>query len=85
MRIAIFEHGEKINVIEASIDFAERYCAEYGYTFEPEQTACSAEAAAKIAALESENKQLKGKLSAAVESNSMLEECLVEMAGVVYA
>lgn len=39
----------------------------------------------RIASLEAENKALAAKLSAAIESNSMLEECLVEMAGVVYA
>lgn len=39
----------------------------------------------RVTALEAENKRLNAKLSAAVESNSMLEECLVEMAGVVYA
>lgn len=39
----------------------------------------------RIATLEAENKTLKSKLTAAIKSNSMLEECLVEMAGVVYA
>lgn len=39
----------------------------------------------RITTLEAENKALTAKLAAAIESNSMLEECLVEMAGVVYA
>ena len=38
-----------------------------------------------LAALEAENKELKAKLAAAVESGAMLEDCIVEMAGVVYA
>ena len=32
-----------------------------------------------------ENIQLKNKLEAVIKSNEMLENCLVEMAGVVYA
>lgn len=39
----------------------------------------------RLASLEAENKTLTAKLSAAIESNSMLEECIVEMASVVYA
>lgn len=39
----------------------------------------------RCAALEAENKQLTGKLDASIQSNAMLENCLVEMAGVVYA
>lgn len=39
----------------------------------------------RIDALEEENKELKAKLDAAIQSNQMLEDCLVEMAGVVYA
>lgn len=57
-------------------------------TFYPEgETAPSEQPTAedRIATLEAENKTLKSKLTAAIESNSMLEECLVEMAGVVYA
>ena len=39
----------------------------------------------RIDALEKENKELKAKLEAAIQSNQTLENCLVEMAGVVYA
>lgn len=35
--------------------------------------------------LETENKQLTSKLDAAIQSNQMLEDCLVEMAEIVYA
>lgn len=35
--------------------------------------------------LEQENKVLKAQLAASIQSNQMLEECIVEMAGVVYA
>ena len=41
--------------------------------------------AEKLAALEEENKQLTAKLDATIQSNQMLEDCLVEMAEIVYA
>lgn len=40
---------------------------------------------AKNAELESKNKELTAKLDAEIESGSTLEECIVEMAEVVYA
>lgn len=39
----------------------------------------------RLAALEKENKMLQAQLEASIQSNQMLEDCLVEMAGVVYA
>ena len=45
----------------------------------------AADCAQRLAALEAENKELRAKLAAAVESGAMLEDCIVEMAGVVYA
>ena len=47
---------------------------------EPEPTM-----AERVNALEAENKELKAKLAASVKSGAMLEDCIVEMAGVVYA
>lgn len=41
--------------------------------------------APRITALEAENKKLTAQLQAATEANAFLEECIVEMAGVVYA
>lgn len=41
--------------------------------------------AEKLAALETENRQLNSKLAATIQSNQMLEDCLVEMAEIVYA
>ena len=41
--------------------------------------------AEKLAALEAENKRLTSKLDATIQSNQMLEDCLVEMAEIVYA
>lgn len=39
----------------------------------------------RVEALERENKTLQAQLEAMIQSNQMLEDCLVEMAGVVYA
>ena len=39
----------------------------------------------QIAELEQQNKTLQAQLEASIQSNQMLEDCLVEMAGVVYA
>jgi hypothetical protein len=39
----------------------------------------------QISALESANKTLTAQLTAAIQSNSILEDCLIEMAGIVYA
>lgn len=39
----------------------------------------------RVESLETENKQLTSKLDAAIQSNQMLEDCLVEMAEIVYA
>lgn len=41
--------------------------------------------AESIKSLEQENKLLKAQLEASIQSNQMLEDCLVEMAGIVYA
>ncbi len=90
MHYSIYDSsGTHINTIVASEMFVQNYCAKNGYTYEfvapkpepdPEPTMDE-----RVTALEAENKTLKSKLTAAIESNSMLEECLVEMAGVVYA
>lgn len=39
----------------------------------------------RIAQLELDNATLSARLQASINSNAMLEDCLVEMAGVVYA
>lgn len=39
----------------------------------------------RVEVLERENKTLQAQLEAMIQSNQMLEDCLVEMAGIVYA
>ena len=46
---------------------------------EPELTVAD-----RVADLEAKNKQLTSKLDATIQSNQMLEDCLVEMAEIVY-
>lgn len=62
------------------------YLLAHGLTDEvPEDAPVEFNAEEEIAKLKQENKQLTAKLTAAIESNAMLEECIVEMAGIVYA
>lgn len=39
----------------------------------------------RVISLEQQNKTLQAQLEASIQSNQMLEDCLVEMAGIVYA
>ena len=52
---------------------------------EPEPEPEPGDTEARLKALERENKTLQAQLEASIQSNQMLEDCLVEMAGVVYA
>lgn len=51
----------------------------------PEQPTPQPTTEERLEALEHENKTLQAQLEASIQSNQMLEDCLVEMAGVVYA
>lgn len=53
-----------------------------GVQFTPKEPKPDLEA--RIKALETENKSLAARNQALTESTQMLEDCLVEMAGVVY-
>lgn len=73
----------KAGYVEVEVDGVRRYRnVETGELFGEETIPTAAD---RLATLEAENKTLTAKLAAAIESNSMLEECIVEMAGVVYA
>lgn len=89
MRFKIM-HGENcVNTILASEDFVQAYCNEHRYTYEPVPEPAPETPVdpvnERLTTLEVENKELRAKLAAAVESGAMLEDCIVEMAGVVYA
>lgn len=90
MIFKIFENGNEVNTIVSNEAFAAAYCKKHGYTFEavsepkPElDPAPTVED--RMVALEADNKRLTSKLDAAIQSNQMLEDCLVEMAEIVYA
>lgn len=51
----------------------------------PEPSAPQPTTEERLAELEQQNKTLQAQLEASIQSNQMLEDCLVEMAGVVYA
>lgn len=90
MKYKIFDRGQEINTIEADFLFVSAYCQNTGYTFQeaplpsinekPDPTDSE-----RIASLEAENKILKAQLQAQSESHDFLEDCITEMAQVVYA
>ena len=96
MRYKILKNGVEINVIVAEESFVSDYCSKNGYTYEeaplpipepepapePEPSHTTEE---RVAALESENKTLKAQVSAQSEQMDFYEECIAEMASVVYA
>lgn len=92
MRYTIYDNGSAVNTIEADFDFVERYCAENGYTHDsgeeyslspPQEPAPTIEG--RLASLEAENKLLKEKVSAQADQQDFYEDCIAEMAAVVYA
>ena len=91
MRYKIFDNGEQINTIEADFLFVAAYCQSAGYTFEedplPDVPSSAAEPTTeeRLAALESENKLLKEQVSAQADQAEFYENCIAEMAAIVYA
>lgn len=82
----ILDNGEEINRIVGGEAFVTDYCAMMGYTYEaiPEPEPPEPEPT-EIEVLQQENKQLKDQVSALSTQAEFHEECLVELAQVVYA
>ena len=92
MRYKSLKCGEPINVIVSSEEFVADFCAKHGYTYkeepvidlspapDPEHTTED-----RVAALEAENKLLKEQVSAQADHAEFYEDCIAEMAMVVYA
>jgi predicted metal-dependent hydrolase len=84
----IFFNGKKINSVEASKEFIVKYCRDNGYVYaeavkkEKEIVKTTEE---KVDDLESENKLLKQQIVAQSEQLDFYEDCIAEMAEVVYA
>lgn len=89
MRYAIFNNGKKINTIESTAEVVKLYCDSAGYTYEqsplPNNNAPPPTTEERVAALEAENKLLKEQVSAQADQAEFYEDCIAEMATVVYA
>lgn len=79
--------GLEINRISAEAEFVNTYCEENGYTYElvepPEVE--PGEEVPTLESLSAENTKLKAQLKLQSEQQTFLEDCLLEMADVVYA
>ena len=90
MNYCIVEGGVIVNMIVAEADFAAEIRALPGYDgaaigekySPPPPPPTTAE---RLAALESENKLLKEQISAQADQAEFYEECIAEMAAIVYA
>lgn len=90
MRYKILKNGVEINVIVAEESFVSDYCSKNGYTYEeaplpvpePDPQPTTEE---RVAALEAENKLLKEQVRAQADQAEFYEDCIAEMATVVYA
>ena len=89
MRYRILKNGEIINTIVADEAFVADYCAASGYTYEseelPELPPPPPTTEERVAALEAENKLLKEQVIAQADQAEFYEDCIAEMATVVYA
>lgn len=90
MNYRVFKNGDLINTITASEQFVRQYCEQFGYSYElipevidppVEQPPTPEE---RVAALE-ENKLLTAQMSAQSEQMDFYEDCIAEMASIVYA
>ena len=82
------KEGNFVNSIVSDEIFIEIYCKENEFTYELEQSEDLEPGESPvnpIELLQEENRQLKAKITVLEEQTMILEECIVEMAGVVYA
>lgn len=79
----IFYNSELVNTIVASEDFVKQFCQNNNYTYENDN-AIDAVEPDPITTLQQENKLLKAQLKAQTERSDFIEDCIAEMAGVVY-
>lgn len=88
MEYIIFKDGVEFNRIVADEAFCRQYYSKDGYSYEPappRPTPEPADPSPTVEELQAELAATKKRLDAAIQSNAMLEDCVVEMAGVVYA
>ena len=88
MRYQILQNGDLVNTIIADEAFVAKYCAANGYTFEKEDLkdlTSPPTTEERVTALEAENNLLKEQVSAQADQAEFYEDCIAEMATVVYA
>lgn len=81
MYFNIYENKIKINSIIGDEDFVKELCLNNNYTYEKIEVP---EKKSDVEQLQQENKLLKVQLKAQTERSDFIEECIAEMAGVVY-
>lgn len=88
-KFEIFSGENLINTIVADENFTAEYCAANGYTYNelapPTPEPPSPTTDERVAALESENAMLKAQVNAQSDQMDFYEDCIAEMAAVVYA
>ena len=82
-RWKIYYNSEQINTIVSTEDYVKQYCQNNKYTYEKENT-INVVKPDPISTLQQENKLLKAQLKAQTERSDFIEDCIAEMAGVVY-
>lgn len=82
---ALYHNSEIVNTIIADDIFIKEYCSTMGYTYkEINSTSATNINKSLIEQLQQENKLLKAQLQAQTERSDFIEDCIAEMAGVVY-
>ena len=82
MKYKILNKEKVINTILAEEDFVKAYCTKNGYTY---QEITEQEIVFKPPTMEERIETLEAQNKALTTSNQFLEDCIVEMAGAVYA
>ena len=81
MYFNIYENKIKINSIIGDEDFVKELCLNNNYTYEKIEVP---EKKSDVEQLQQENKLLKAQLQVQTERSDFIEDCIAEMAGVVY-
>ena len=79
----IYHNGDYVNTIICSSDDISSIALLHGYTYEVESKNIITPLS-PLEQLQQENKLLKAQLKAQTERSDFIEDCIAEMAGVVY-
>ena len=82
---ALYHNSEIVNTIVADDAFIKEYCSTMRYTYkEINSTSATNTNESLVEQLQQENKLFKAQLQAQTERSDFIEDCIAEMAGVVY-